>query len=102
MMLQSLVENAIKHGLEPKPEGGALHVSAEIVHGKLVVAVADTGVGFGRAATAGTGVGLENIRERLKLLFGNAAELRIAENKPTGTRVTIVVPYRTNNSTERA
>jgi hypothetical protein len=102
MMLQSLVENAIKHGLEPKPEGGSLQVSAEIVHGKLVVAVADTGVGFGRAATAGTGVGLENIRERLKLLFGTAAELRIAENQPTGTRVTIVVPYRTNNSTERA
>ena len=102
MMLQSLVENAIKHGLEPKPEGGALKVSAEIVHGKLVVAVADTGVGFGRAATAGTGVGLENIRERLKLLFGTAAELRIAENQPTGTRVTIVVPYRTHNSTERA
>jgi histidine kinase/histidine kinase/DNA gyrase B/HSP90-like ATPase len=102
MMLQSLVENAIKHGLEPKPEGGALQVSAEIAHGKLVVAVADTGVGFGRAATAGTGVGLENIRERLKLLFGNAAELRIAENQPTGTRVTIVVPYRINNTTERA
>ena len=102
MMLQSLVENAIKHGLEPKPEGGSLQVSAEIVHGKLVVAVADTGVGFGRAATAGTGVGLENIRERLKLLFGTAAELRIAENQPAGTRVTIVVPYRTHNSTERA
>jgi histidine kinase/histidine kinase/DNA gyrase B/HSP90-like ATPase len=102
MMLQSLVENAIKHGLEPKPAGGSLQVSAEIVHGKLVVAVADTGVGFGGAATAGTGVGLENIRERLKLLFGTAAELRIAENQPTGTRVTIVVPYRTNNSTERA
>ena len=101
MMLQSLVENAIKHGLEPKPEGGALVVSAEIVHGKLAVSVADTGVGFGRAATAGTGVGLANIRERLKLLFGSAAELRIAENKPTGTRVAIVVPYRTNHSTER-
>ncbi|HLE65641.1 MAG TPA: sensor histidine kinase, partial [Burkholderiales bacterium] len=102
MMLQSLVENAIKHGLEPRPEGGALSVSAEIVHGKLAVTVADTGVGFGRAATAGTGVGLANIRERLKLLYGAAAELRIAENKPTGTRVTIVVPYRTNNSTQRA
>jgi len=47
MMLQSLVENAIKHGLEPKPEGGALRVDAEVVHGKLVVTVADTGVGFG-------------------------------------------------------
>jgi len=51
MMLQSLVENAIKHGLEPKPEGGALRVDAEVAHGKLVVTVSDTGVGFGRAAT---------------------------------------------------
>lgn len=102
MMLQSLVENAIKHGLEPNPEGGALRVSAEIVHGKLAVTVADTGVGFGRAATAGTGVGLANIRERLKLLYGAAAELRIAENKPTGTRAIIVVPYRTRNNTQRA
>ena len=94
MMLQSLVENAIKHGLEPKAEGGALTVSAEVVHGKLAVTVADTGVGFGRAPTAGTGTGLNNIRERLKLIYGDAAELRIAENTPTGTRVSIVVPYK--------
>ena len=67
MMLQSLVENAIKHGLEPKAEGGHLTVSAEIVHGKLAVTVADTGLGFGKAATAGTGIGLTNIRERLHL-----------------------------------
>src|SRR5205814_6890380 len=54
MMLQGLVENAIKHGLEPKADGGTLTVSAEIVHGKLAVTVADTGLGFGKAATAGT------------------------------------------------
>src|SRR5712671_541210 len=94
MMLQSLVENAIKHGLEPKAEGGSLTVSAEVAHGKLHVGVADTGVGFARAATAGTGTGLSNIRERLKLIYGDAAELRIAPNAPTGTRVTIVVPYK--------
>ena len=94
MMLQSLVENAIKHGLEPKAEGGSLTVSAEVAHGKLHVGVADTGVGFARAATAGTGTGLTNIRERLKLIYGGAAELRIAPNAPTGTRVTIVVPYK--------
>jgi len=94
MMLQSLVENAIKHGLEPKAEGGALAVSAEVLHGKLAVTVADTGVGFARAATAGTGMGLQNIRERLKLIYGEAAELRIAENTPSGTRVSIVVPYK--------
>ena len=94
MMLQSLVENAIKHGLEPKADGGSLSVSAEVAHGKLHVGVADTGVGFARAATAGTGTGLNNIRERLKLIYGDAAELRIAPNAPTGTRVTIVVPYK--------
>ena len=71
MMIQSLVENAIKHGLEPKADGGTLTVSAEIVDGRLAVTVADTGLGFGRADTAGTGIGLANIRERLKLLYGD-------------------------------
>jgi hypothetical protein len=93
MMIQSLVENAIKHGLEPKPEGGTLSVRAQIVHGKLAVTVADTGLGFGRAATAGTGVGLANIRERLRLLYGNKASLTVAPNEPTGTVVTVTVPY---------
>ncbi|HEX3139060.1 MAG TPA: histidine kinase [Rhizobacter sp.] len=93
MMLQSLVENAIKHGLEPKPEGGTLTVAAEIVHGKLAVTVADTGLGFGKAATAGTGIGLANIRERLQLLYGGKASLAVAENPAGGTSVTITVPY---------
>jgi Histidine kinase len=93
MMIQSLVENAIKHGLEPKPEGGLLSVRAEIVHGKLAVTVADTGLGFGKAATAGTGTGLANIRQRLQLLYGNKASMTIAENTPTGTVVTLTVPY---------
>jgi sensor histidine kinase YesM len=93
MMIQSLVENAIKHGLEPKPEGGRLAIKAEIVHGKLCVTVADTGLGFGKAATNGTGVGLANIRERLQLLYGNKASLVVSENQPTGTVVGICVPY---------
>jgi len=93
MMLQSLVENAIKHGLEPKADGGQLTVSAEIVHGKLAVTVADTGLGFGKAATAGTGIGLSNIRERLALLYGNKASLRVTEPSGGGTSVTITVPY---------
>ncbi|MEO7151892.1 MAG: histidine kinase [Burkholderiaceae bacterium] len=93
MMIQSLVENAIKHGLEPKPEGGLLTVRAEIVHGKLSVTVADTGLGFGKAATAGTGIGLANIRERLQLLYGKRASMTVAENTPSGTIVTLTVPY---------
>ena len=93
MMIQSLVENAIKHGLEPKAEGGSLKVKAEILHGKLAVTVADTGLGFGRAATSGTGVGLANIRERLMLLYGARAAVTVTENQPSGTKVTITVPY---------
>ncbi len=93
MMIQSLVENAIKHGLEPKAEGGRLTVRAEIVHGKLAVTVADTGLGFGKAATAGTGIGLNNIRERLQLLYGTKASMTVAENTPSGTKVTLTVPY---------
>ena len=99
MMLQSLVENAIKHGLEPKAEGGRLDVAAEIVHGDLHVTVADTGLGFspGGASTSGTGVGLTNIRERLKLLYGDRASLIIEANRfddvSQGTKVTIAVPY---------
>ena len=93
MMIQGLVENAIKHGLEPKAEGGHLKVKAEILHGKLAVSVADTGLGFGKAATAGTGVGLANIRERLALLYGDRATLSVSENRPSGTLVKITVPY---------
>jgi signal transduction histidine kinase len=93
MMIQSLVENAIKHGLEPKAEGGTLRVAAEIVDGRLAVSVADTGLGFGLADTAGTGVGLANIRERLKLLYGDRASVVVADNEPSGTVVTLTVPY---------
>jgi len=94
MMIQTLVENAIKHGLEPKPEGGSLSVRAEVQHGKLAVTVADSGVGFGKAATAGTGVGLANIRERLALLYGNKASFSVRESVGGGTAVTITVPYK--------
>ncbi len=100
MMLQSLVENAIKHGLEPKAEGGLLRVSAEVKHGKLAVTVADTGLGFGKAATVGTGIGLNNIRERLALLYGNKASLTLTETDGGGTSVTIAVPYVARTGTE--
>lgn len=97
MMLQSLVENSIKHGLEPKPEGGSLTISADISSGRLRVTVADSGLGFAAAeqsgTRAGTGVGLTNVRERLAALYGGAARLLIEANSPSGTIVTIEVPY---------
>jgi sensor histidine kinase YesM len=103
MMIQTLVENSIKHGLEPKAEGGHLSVKAEIRHGKLAVTICDTGLGFEAAAqgsTHGTGVGLANIRERLALLYGNKASLTIANNPVGGTIVTITVPYTTHTESD--
>jgi two-component sensor histidine kinase len=93
MMLQTLVENSIKHGLEPKPEGGTLTLNADVVDGNLRVAVSDTGLGFGTAASGGSGVGLGNVRERLQALFGARGRLTIEANSPGGTIATIVVPY---------
>lgn len=93
MMLQSLVENAIKHGLERKAEGGTLEVLAEVVDNRLRVTVADDGLGFGAVPSDGTGLGLQSIRERLKLLYQDTAQLEITANAPTGVRSTIDVPY---------
>jgi LytS/YehU family sensor histidine kinase len=93
MMLQSMVENAIKHGLEGKPEGGTLQVRAEVAHNKLRVIVADDGLGFGAKPSDGTGLGLSNIRERLKLLHGSQGALNIEPNQPSGVIATIEVPY---------
>ncbi len=93
MMLQSLVENAIKHGLERKAEGGTLQVLAEIADNRLRVTVADDGLGFGAMPSDGTGLGLQSIRERLTLLYQNQGYLEIVPNQPTGVRSTIEVPY---------
>jgi LytS/YehU family sensor histidine kinase len=91
MMLQTLVENAIRHGLEPKAEGGRLEIGAEIVDGQLAVKICDTGVGF--APNAESGVGLANIRERLKAIYKGRAELAITVPPEGGTCATIKVPY---------
>jgi signal transduction histidine kinase len=93
MMLQSMVENAIKHGLECKPEGGTLNIVAEVIDSRLRVTVADDGVGFGVMPSDGTGLGLQTIRERLKLLHGEAGWLHIGANSPSGVIATIEVPY---------
>jgi hypothetical protein len=93
MMLQSMVENAIKHGLECKPEGGTLTIVAEVADSKLRVTVTDDGVGFGVVPSDGTGLGLQTIRDRLKLLHGDSARLHIGANSPSGVIATIEVPY---------
>ena len=89
LMLPSLVENAIKHGLEPQREGGTVTIRASS-NGKLRVSVSDTGRGF--AETVGSGVGLANIRERLAALYGDAAKLTLEAREPHGVEAAIEVP----------
>lgn len=93
MMLQSLVENAIKHGLEVKTEGGTLQFRAEVLNNRLSVTVRDDGLGFGAVPSNGTGLGLQNIRERLKLIYKDKAQIIISPNQPSGVCVTIEIPY---------
>jgi hypothetical protein len=90
LMLPSLVENAIKHGLEPQREGGTVHITAALEGARLRVVVSDTGRGF--SETPGAGVGLANIRERLAALYGEDARLTLESNAPHGVIATIEVP----------
>lgn len=90
LLLQPIVENAIRHGLEPKVEGGEVAVRARRSEGFVDIEIADTGIGFA-PVTAG-GVGLTNIRDRLRLLYGGEATLAIRENTPTGTVVHVRLP----------
>ena len=91
-MLITLVENAIKHGIEPWPPGGRVDVTARDADGRLEVSVADTGAGLEGTQVAGTGIGLANIRERLSLLYDDRAMLELEENAPRGFRARIVLP----------
>jgi sensor histidine kinase YesM len=90
MMLLTLVENAIKHGLNPSPEGGRIRVTARVVDERVVLTVADTGVGFGSGS--GTGIGLANVSARLASQFGDRAQLVLENNELGGATASIVLP----------
>ncbi len=99
LMLQTLVENAIQHGIEPKVGPGRIRVSARLdstgAAPSLVLEVADDGVGFGQANTGGSGLGLVNIRERLATAFGNKAQLTLGPSTPQGVIATLTLPMHT-------
>jgi len=91
MLLQPLVENAVKHGLEPKVEGGEILIKAEEQNGILRLAVVDTGRGI--SGDYHSGLGLANVRERLGSLYDNRASFILEANQPCGVKATIEVPH---------
>jgi LytS/YehU family sensor histidine kinase len=97
LLLQSLVENSIQHGLEPKVEGGSVIVSAQHDGADLVLEVADTGVGPdgapGAPASTGTGFGIAHVRERLATMYGAAARVDFSARPEGGARVTLRFPF---------
>jgi two-component system LytT family sensor kinase len=103
MVLQPLIENSIKHGLEPRLEGGTVTLRSRVRDGRLVVDVEDDGVGImpARAAAvgavtaesrSGNGIGMRNVRERLEVLYGGEARFEVESRPGRGTRVTLEVP----------
>ncbi|AWH20172.1 histidine kinase [Stenotrophomonas sp. ZAC14D2_NAIMI4_6] len=101
MALQTLVENAIKHGLEPKPGGGTIWILARGFDDHVTVTVADDGLGFGQG-TSGTGIGLKNLRERLRLTCGEQAGVAIVANFPSGVAATMTLPQPAKERTHAA
>jgi sensor histidine kinase YesM len=94
MLLQPLVENAIKHGIEPKIGSSEIHVRAQRNGSAIDITVADTGLGLSndRGDSGGTNYGLTHVRDRLRAFYGPGATLSIAGNEPQGVRATVRIP----------
>ena len=90
MALLTLVENAIRHGIDPGCDGGRIDVGAKREGGEVCLWVVDTGVGLSQ--DAGTGIGLRNLRERLHAFFGPGAGVTLTEQAPHGVRADVRVP----------
>jgi LytS/YehU family sensor histidine kinase len=101
MLLITLVENAIKHGLEPAG-GGHIEVRARRRRNDLEVTVLDDGAGFGGAPSSGTGVGLVNVKRQLAALYPNRAQLTLEGREPHGAGATIVIPLISAQAVEPA
>jgi signal transduction histidine kinase len=100
LILQPLVENAIRHGLSVKPDAGRLAITAEVHDQKLTVHIDDDGPGLPDGTQPGTGIGLRNVTERLARLYGNEAALTLASSPYGGCRATLVIPCRSTTVTE--
>jgi sensor histidine kinase YesM len=94
-LIISLVENAIKHGIEPSPDGGSITLSAASMDDAIVVTVLDTGCGTRAPASDGQGVGLANVRERVAALYGSRGSFVLQPASPRGMRATLALPRET-------
>ena len=101
ILLQPLIENSIKHGLQPRIHGGTVTVRSRLLGDRLLIEVADDGVGMGNKANSpmrrtgtgiGNGIGMKNVRERLDVLYGNQARFQIVSSPGRGTLVSIELP----------
>ncbi len=99
MLLQPLVENSIKHGLAPKIEGGTIYLRSRLRDGHVIVEVEDDGIGMGAAhmlepptGIGGSGIGMANIAERLKVLYGGTAKMVIDRGSVGGTLIRLSLP----------
>jgi len=95
LILQPLIENAIKYAISPSEEGGTLRISARVQQGVLVLQLSDTGPGLGNGKSEhkSSGVGLKNTRERLQQLYGENQAFTLAPNEPSGLAITINLPF---------
>jgi two-component system, LytTR family, sensor kinase len=103
MLLQPLIENGIKHGLEPRLQGGTITLRSRIQGDKMIVEVEDDGVGMADSRarevgfiSRGNGIGMRNVRERLEVLYGDAARFEVFSRPGRGTRVTLEIPMAPN------
>jgi sensor histidine kinase YesM len=92
MLLQPLVENAVKHAIAPRSSGGRIRITASRINGTLELSVEDDGPGL--AASKGDGIGLANVRERLRHLYGDEQRLELSRSPLGGVGISIRLPYR--------
>jgi two-component system, LytTR family, sensor kinase len=101
LLLQPLVENAIKYGVAPKEEGADITVRAKVSYGRMILEVADTGPGLEGTSTKPGSIGLPNTRERLAQVYGRDHKLKIRSNTPRGLIVMIDVPANSNDESQQ-
>ena len=98
LILQPLVENAIRHGIEPRARPGCIELRSQHENGALTLEVGDNGAGLRKDGPAEEGVGLSNTRARLQALYGEAHGFELRDAPEGGLLVRLVIPFRKENS----